>query len=135
MRTYLDDLIFFTLFFNNKKAYIIDFYINQDDSINRIGSACILPLNLQDDNATINTVIARSDHLPIGQIVVDYLIVKPLKGYSNTLVDLHNWPEIKQSLEIGHRGAGKERRSDKIENVLENTIASFNYAAKNVSLI
>ena len=33
---------------------------------------------------------------------------------------------------VGHRGSGKWRRSDKIENVLENTIASFNYAAKNV---
>lgn len=33
-------------------------------------------------------------------------------------------------LTVGHRGSGKWRRSDKIENVLENTIASFNYAAK-----
>jgi len=118
----------------SKWAYMIDFYIkdvNNTGLADHIGFSYLLPLNLKEDNGFINTVITGNNHKPIGQITFDYLIVKPLKGYSTTLVGLHDWQNIKQSLEIGHRGSGKWRRSDKIENVLENTIASFNYAAKN----
>lgn len=33
-------------------------------------------------------------------------------------------------LDIGHRGAGSARRTDRSEKVLENTVDSFNYAFK-----
>lgn len=115
---------------------MIDFYVRDIDATglaDHIGNAYILPLNLQEDNGTISTVITGTNHKPIGQIVIDYLIVKPLAGYP--LVGFHNWQDIKQGIEIGHRGSGKWRRSDKIENVLENTIASFNYAAKHVTIV
>lgn len=117
---------------------MIDFYIQNNESnglADHIGNTYILPLNLQEDNGTISTVITGTNHKPIGQFTAEYLIVKPLKGYSTTLVGVHSWFDTKQSLEVGHRGAGKWRRSDKIENVLENTIASFNYAAKHVNKI
>lgn len=73
---------------------MIDFYIrdaNQTDLADHIGNAYLLPLNLQKDNGTINTVITGKNHKPIGQFVCDYLIVKPLKGYATSLVGVHSW--------------------------------------------
>lgn len=44
---------------------------------------------------------------------VDYLIVKPLQGYSNPILSNKKWAEFKQGMEVGHRGAGKWRRNDR----------------------
>ncbi|EEC08260.1 glycerophosphoryl diester phosphodiesterase, putative [Ixodes scapularis] len=84
---------------------------------------------------------------------VSYLIVRPLVGYSCNCRQTFSklWKKTNRSLDVGHRGAGHARRTDKyahsctsplgnpqltlfrVENVLENTVASFNYAAKHVS--
>lgn len=74
---------------------MIDFYIhvNETGPADHIGSAYILPLNLQEDNGTINCVITGNNHKPIGQFTSNYLIIKPLKGYSTGLCGLNNWLE------------------------------------------
>lgn len=40
------------------------------------------------------------------------------------------WQLKNGGLDIGHRGAGSARRTDRSEKVLENTVDSFNYAFK-----
>lgn len=80
---------------------MFDFYIkdvNETGMADHIGYTYLLPLNLQEDNGTINSVITGNNHKPIGQFITEYLIVKPLKGYATTLVGLNSWQVITQSL-------------------------------------
>lgn len=81
---------------------MIDFYLhdsNQNGLADHIGNAYVLPLNLSEDNCTINTVITGNNHKPIGQFVADYLIVRPLQGYSTTLFGFNSWEDIKPGIE------------------------------------
>ncbi|XP_022660541.1 glycerophosphocholine phosphodiesterase GPCPD1-like isoform X3 [Varroa destructor] len=136
-------------------AFMIDFYVwpaEQDafDDLSsgtpelpeHIGFAYLIPSNLQGSNGNVTIPITGTRHHPIGELTLRYLIVKPLKGYRCTaeLTFAKFWKRHKRGLDVGHRGAGNARRTDikkdklpasaKVENVLENTVASFNYAAR-----
>lgn len=67
-------------------------------------------------------------------MAVDYLIMSPIKGFEefHKMISVESW--LKNVKDIGHRGAGIARRTDRAENILENTIASFNFASLHVSL-
>ena len=116
-----------------KMAFMIDFYV--DDPNNRlpvpenIGFSYILPSNLRGTSGSCTMPITGKKHLPIGQLSVEYLMIRPLYGVDAALLHSKKWKPEKK-LDVGHRGAGSARRTEKVENVLENTVASFNYAAK-----
>ncbi|XP_064457256.1 glycerophosphocholine phosphodiesterase GPCPD1-like isoform X2 [Ornithodoros turicata] len=115
-------------------AYMVDYYIHKvDETIpEHIGFSYILPGNLTEAAGTFTVPITGNRHQPVGQLKVSYLVVKPLNGYSCSCRQTFTrfWKKTNRTLDVGHRGAGNARRTDKVENVLENTIASFNYAAR-----
>ncbi|XP_018494954.1 glycerophosphocholine phosphodiesterase GPCPD1 [Galendromus occidentalis] len=128
-------------------AFMIDFYCwPSDDETDaaampeHIGFAYLIPSNRQGSAGEISIPITGTRHHPIGELTINFLVVRPLKGYSCTAESTFAkfWKRHKRSLDVGHRGAGNARRTDikkdtvsaKVENVLENTVASFNYAAR-----
>ncbi|KFM81137.1 Glycerophosphocholine phosphodiesterase GPCPD1, partial [Stegodyphus mimosarum] len=114
-------------------AYMVDFYVHESDIPEHIGFCYILPSNMRDTSGTCNMPISGKRQQPIGQLSVEYLIVRPMKDFVCDLSVTYakHWKKLdKKALDVGHRGAGNARRNDKVENVLENTVASFNYAAK-----
>ncbi|OQR78773.1 glycerophosphocholine phosphodiesterase GPCPD1-like [Tropilaelaps mercedesae] len=137
-------------------AFMIDFYLwpSEHDALDEmsggppempehIGFAYLIPSNMQGSNGNVTIPITGNRHHPIGEVTLRYLIVKPLKGYTCTAERTFSkfWKRHKRGLDVGHRGAGNARRTDikkdkhpassaKVENVLENTVASFNYAAR-----
>ncbi|GIY81252.1 hypothetical protein CDAR_430131 [Caerostris darwini] len=117
----------------NSIAYMVDFYVHDSDVPEHIGFCYILPSNMRDTAGTCNMPISGKRQQPIGQLSVDYLIVRPMQDFVCDLSVTYakHWKSLeKKGLDVGHRGAGNARRNDKVENVLENTVASFNYAAK-----
>lgn len=76
-------------------------------------------------------IIASNNHAPIGQLQIDYLIITNPVAYGRQALRL-SWPEDSSgALHCGHRGSGAGRRLDLDEKLMENTIASFNYAHRN----
>ncbi|KAH6946008.1 hypothetical protein HPB50_011128 [Hyalomma asiaticum] len=117
-------------------AYMVDFYMHRSTSEasipEHIGFSYILPGNMKETFGTCTVPITGTRHQPVGELNVSYLIIKPLASYSCNCRETYSkfWKKTNRSLDVGHRGAGNARRTDKVENVLENTVASFNYAAK-----
>lgn len=75
-------------------------------------------------------IMSELNRAPIGQIQVEYLIVTEPHGYGVPVVR-PEWLSRVDQLDAGHRGAGSGCRADLQGRPLtENTVASFNYAAK-----
>lgn len=117
-------------------AYMVDFYMHRSTSEasipEHIGFSYILPGNMKETFGTCTVPITGTRHQPVGQLNVSYLVIKPLTSYSCNCRETYSkfWKKTNRGLDVGHRGSGNARRTDKVENVLENTVASFNYAAK-----
>lgn len=74
-------------------------------------------------------IIGAHNSASIGQILVDYLIVTNPVGF-NVEVPLPKWFSCSTQLNQGHRGSGTGCRADLPGSITENTVASFNYAAR-----
>jgi glycerophosphocholine phosphodiesterase GPCPD1 len=75
-------------------------------------------------------IMSVHNRTPIGQMQVEYLIVTDPNGYGMK-VPRPQWLSRVSQLDAGHRGAGSGCRSDLHGCYLtENTVASFNYAAR-----
>lgn len=72
-------------------------------------------------------IISTSNQMPIGQIQIEYLIVTNPVAY-DVPAPKPDWLSPMNQMVAGHRGAGSGRRMDLPDELLENTIASFNYA-------
>lgn len=72
-------------------------------------------------------IISASNQMPIGQIQIEYLIVTNPVAHG-VPAPKPDWLSPTNQMVAGHRGAGSGRRMDIPEELLENTIASFNYA-------
>ncbi|RWS28839.1 glycerophosphocholine phosphodiesterase GPCPD1-like protein [Leptotrombidium deliense] len=124
-------------FDRQKLAFMVDFYLHDVYRSplaipEHIGFCYILPSNLPESWGTCTMPITGTKRQPIGQLSVEYLVIKPLNGLNNEVFmsncnNGHLFHGV--FLDVGHRGAGNARRTDKVENVLENTVASFNYAS------
>jgi len=109
---------------SRKASYAIDLAID----LTKIGSAYLyLDPKFSSQGIQRTPIIATKTHLPIGQMQIEYLIVTNPVGYGQPPVR-PDWLFKTSRLEAGHRGAGSGRRTDLPEGLLENTIASFNYA-------
>lgn len=74
-------------------------------------------------------IIGAHNSKPIGQMQVEYLIIKDPLGYG-VRVPLPKWLTQTIHLDAGHRGSGSGCRADLPGSITENTVASFNYAAR-----
>ena len=101
---------------------------DSNELVDKIGSAYLyLDPNFSSQGIQRTPIIARQTHLPIGQMQIEYLIVTNPIGYGQPAIR-PDWLLGKRCFEAGHRGSGSGRRVDLPEDLLENTIASFNYA-------
>ncbi|XP_015371225.1 PREDICTED: glycerophosphocholine phosphodiesterase GPCPD1-like [Diuraphis noxia] len=118
-----------------KPRYSLRFIFKEssDEPPFHIGFTHILPSNMKYSNGTIISPITSVRHKPIGEIKIDYLIIKPTKDIKCTLeqVRLTDWKSNDVPLDIGHRGSGSSFThilSD-CSHIRENTIASLKEAA------
>lgn len=72
-------------------------------------------------------IISTSHQMPVGQIQIEYLIITNPVAYDKP-APKPDWLSPENRMVAGHRGAGSGRRMDLPDELLENTIASFNYA-------
>lgn len=118
-------------------AFLFDFYLEEStgEIPHFIGCSYLLPSNLVDNFGVTSIPITSTRHLPIGQLSVHYMVVKPMPmGISDMSASFTRyWKETWKGLEVGHRGAGNSYHSQpkSCATIRENTIASFKYAAEN----
>lgn len=74
-------------------------------------------------------IIGTHNSSPIGQLQVEYLIVTNPAAYGINVPN-PKWLSRVAQLDAGHRGAGSGCRADLPGSITENTVASFNYAAR-----
>lgn len=119
------------------QAFLFDFYLEEatGEIPHFIGCSYLLPSNLVDNFGVTSIPITSTRHLPIGQLSVHYMVVKPMPmGISDMSASFTRyWKETWKGLEVGHRGAGNSYHSQpkSCATIRENTIASFKYAAEN----
>ncbi|XP_023655572.2 glycerophosphocholine phosphodiesterase GPCPD1 [Paramormyrops kingsleyae] len=98
-----------------------------------VGTACLLSSFFLESGKNIGVVtlpiMGRNSRQTIGKVRVDYLVIRPIKGF---MCDMHSsftkyWKK-RSALDVGHRGAGCSHPA-KHTKVRENTIASFKSAA------
>lgn len=75
------------------------------------------------------SIIGTHSLAPIGHMQVEYLIIKNPAAYG-AHVPRPSWLSRMAQLDAGHRGSGSGCRADLPGPVAENTVASFNYAAR-----
>lgn len=68
--------------------------------------------------------------MPIGQVQFEFLLISNPVAYKLPSPQ-PKWLNTVSQLDAGHRGAGSGCRIDLPMNIVENTVASFNYAARN----
>lgn len=122
---------------SRKASYAIDIGISKrekfgedfnEENYDKIGAAYLyLDPSFSSQGVQRTPIIATQKHLPIGQIQVEYLIVTNPVAYGLDC-PRPDWLFSKTKLDAGHRGSGSGRRLDLPDELLENTIASFNYA-------
>lgn len=122
---------------SRKASYTIDLGIGKniqllgdlkEDACEKVGSAYLyIDPKFSSQGIQRTPIIATGIHTPIGQMQVEYLIVTNPSAYDHP-APKPNWLFGDSQLEAGHRGSGSGRRMDLPGELLENTVASFNYA-------
>ncbi|KAM4785600.1 glycerophosphocholine phosphodiesterase GPCPD1 isoform 3-T7 [Cyanocitta cristata] len=107
----------------------------QDDVLpGHVGSACLLSSTIAElgKSAGILTlaIMSRNPRKTIGKVRVDYIIIKPIQGYTCDMqASYAKYWKPRTTLDVGHRGAGNSTTTAKLAKVQENTIASLKSAA------
>jgi len=121
---------------SRKASYAIEFGIsrqicelgNMELEHEKAGTAYLyLDPSFSSQGVQRTPIIATQKHVPIGQVQVEYLIITNPVAFGRA-APRPDWLFKINGLDAGHRGAGSGRRMDLPEGLLENTIASFNYA-------
>lgn len=114
-----------------KTSFALDVFINdQPGQCEKIGTAYLyIDPGFSSQGIQRTPIVAFHNHVPIGQIQVDYLIVTNPVGYGSP-APRPDWL-LRRPIIAGHRGAGSGRRTDLPGDLLENTIESFNFAHRN----
>uniref|UniRef100_A0A1B6ETP9 GP-PDE domain-containing protein n=1 Tax=Cuerna arida TaxID=1464854 RepID=A0A1B6ETP9_9HEMI len=119
-------------------AYLFDFYVYGSHATDgeppvHIGSSYILPSVLKSSEGQTVSPITGVKHRPIGQVTVEYLVVKPIAQVKCDMQTSRQreWKETWHGLDVGHRGAGCSFKCEikQCADVRENTIASLKTAA------
>uniref|UniRef100_A0A8C0ZDV9 Glycerophosphocholine phosphodiesterase 1 n=1 Tax=Cyanistes caeruleus TaxID=156563 RepID=A0A8C0ZDV9_CYACU len=107
----------------------------QDDVLpGHVGSACLLSSTIAElgKSAGVLTlaIMSRNPRKTIGKVRVDYIIIKPIQGYTCDMqASYAKYWKPRTTLDVGHRGAGNSTTTAKLAKVQENTIASLRSAA------
>ncbi|CAG7836348.1 unnamed protein product, partial [Allacma fusca] len=116
-------------------AYMIDFYMDNPntDIPSHVGFCHILPLNFKQSIGTTAVPITNMRQEPIGQITIEYLVIRPIPDCPcNLRISYsHHWKHTWTGLDVGHRGSGNSAKTfQACANLRENTIASLQQAAE-----
>ncbi|KAH0513922.1 Glycerophosphocholine phosphodiesterase GPCPD1 [Microtus ochrogaster] len=110
-------------------------HVVQGDALpGHVGTACLLSSTIAESEKSAGVltlpIMSRISRKTIGKVRVDFIIIKPLPGYSCSMQSSFSkyWkPRI--PLDVGHRGAGNSTTTAQLAKVQENTIASLRNAA------
>ncbi|XP_063223279.1 glycerophosphocholine phosphodiesterase GPCPD1 isoform X2 [Bacillus rossius redtenbacheri] len=119
-------------------AFLVDYYVyssraEEGEPPYHVGFSYLLPGVLKQSEGQVVTPVTSTRHRPIGQLTVDYMVVRPMKNFecdmSTSFARL--WKESWLGLDVGHRGSGTSFKGEPKEcaDVMENTIASLKQAA------
>ncbi|VDM52734.1 unnamed protein product [Angiostrongylus costaricensis] len=129
-RNHVDHLIFKT---RTVSLEHLAFRIELFTDIDRIGLAYALPAALPDLYGKATFPIISLRNIPIGQIDIDYMLVKALPMNrsirDNIAVSWGRYWKKRNTIEVGHRGMGSSYT--KMAAARENTVHSLCQAAKN----
>ncbi|XP_054156703.1 putative glycerophosphocholine phosphodiesterase GPCPD1 homolog 2 [Oppia nitens] len=105
--------------------------LTDDSDPKRIAFCNLFASHLKDTNGVISMSFNTENGKIVAQLHFEYLIMNPIKCTEDfhEKVSVESWLTHAKGYDVGHRGAGIARRTDRIENILENTIASFNFAS------
>lgn len=112
-----DDILLVNITTSNHAAlaYLLDFYsystrASSEDPPYHIGYTYVLPNVFKRSEGTLELpVTCNVKHLPLGTIVIEYLIINPMPttGLCNMEVSYaKHWDPTWTGLEVGHRGLG-----------------------------
>ncbi|XP_020292352.1 glycerophosphocholine phosphodiesterase GPCPD1 isoform X1 [Pseudomyrmex gracilis] len=119
-------------------AYLVDYYVYSSrcfpgEPPNHIGFSYILPSTLQPSVGLLTVPITSTKHRPIGQLTVEYVVIKPIPDYpwDMSISYAKHWEQRWSGLDVGHRGLGTSFKFEtkNCANVRENTIASLKTAS------
>ncbi|XP_032674254.1 glycerophosphocholine phosphodiesterase GPCPD1-like isoform X1 [Odontomachus brunneus] len=119
-------------------AYLVDYYVYSSrcfpgEPPTHIGFSYILPSTLQSSVGLLTVPITSTKHRPIGQLTVEYVVIKPIPDYpwDMSISYAKHWEQRWSGLDVGHRGLGTSFKFEtkNCANVRENTIASLKTAA------
>ncbi|KAL6449256.1 hypothetical protein ACFW04_000713 [Cataglyphis niger] len=119
-------------------AYLVDYYVYSSrcfpgEPPNHIGFSYILPSTLQSSVGLLTVPITSTKHRPIGQLTVEYVVIKPIPDYpwDTSISYAKHWEQRWSGLDVGHRGLGTSFKFEmkNCANVRENTIASLKTAS------
>ncbi|XP_059171983.1 glycerophosphocholine phosphodiesterase GPCPD1-like [Physella acuta] len=116
------------------EGFQLDFFVcEQNRAPKFVGSAHLLPFKQKESQYSRKFPIIGCNHKPIGEIMVDILIGRPVPGLVMTMETTFQtrWKWRKagdKPLDIGHRGMGVSY-SQVVNPLKENTLASFAAAA------
>ncbi|PSN43442.1 hypothetical protein C0J52_02644 [Blattella germanica] len=135
-----DDTVVFSvsMHYPEAVAYMMDYYVfgaraMENEPPYHAGFSYVLPSMLTTSEGQVVVPITSSTHRPVGQLRLDYLVVKPIAGYKCDMSVSYSrvWKNTWQGLDVGHRGLGTSFKLELAEcaEVRENTIASLKNAA------
>ncbi|XP_015189141.1 PREDICTED: glycerophosphocholine phosphodiesterase GPCPD1-like isoform X2 [Polistes dominula] len=135
-----DDFIIFNVAvrYPETVAYLVDYYVYSSRSFpgeppNHIGFSYILPSTLQSSVGMLTVPITSTRHRPIGQLTIEYLVIKPIPNYpwDMSVSYTKHWEQRWSGLDVGHRGLGTSFKYEtkNCANVRENTLASLKTAS------
>ncbi|XP_017875256.1 glycerophosphocholine phosphodiesterase GPCPD1-like isoform X2 [Ceratina calcarata] len=117
-------------------AYLVDYYVYSSrcfpgEPPSHIGFSYILPSTLQSSVGLLTVPITSTKHRPIGQLTVEYVVIKPIPDYpwNMSISYTKHWEQRWSGLDVGHRGLGTSFQTKNCANVRENTIASLKTAS------
>ncbi|XP_018314848.1 glycerophosphocholine phosphodiesterase GPCPD1 [Mycetomoellerius zeteki] len=119
-------------------GYLVDYYVYSSrcypgEPPSHIGFSYILPCALQPSVGLLTVPITSTKHRPIGQLTVEYVIIKPIPDHpwDMSISYAKHWEQRWSGLDVGHRGLGTSFKFEtkNCANVRENTVASLKTAS------
>ncbi|KAL5013098.1 hypothetical protein ScPMuIL_011649 [Solemya velum] len=117
-------------------GFQFDFYVEVSPGqaatdLRHVGYCHLLPMAVNQTKIVKKIPIMGLKHKPIGEVSVDFLIVKPLREPMCMDVSYQSyWSRDCSPVDVGHRGMGSSYKHKKSGTVRENTIASLDTAGK-----
>lgn len=118
-------------------AFLLDLYVHRSNCSDgeppyHAGYCYVLPTSLNNSEGGLIIPITSTKHRPLGQITVQYLVVRPLPDFKCNMSQTYTryWNKKRSGLDVGHRGSGSSFKMSmkNCAEIRENTIASMKTA-------